>query len=82
MAVMAKKKPPEREQSRPDPDRHLHPKITLRLPPPAGDVLRAIAEHEDRTITAIVLRALRAYAQAHGYTWGPSPIPGQRDAEA
>ncbi len=50
-------------------DRHQQPKMTLRLPEPVGDLLREMAAKEDRTITAIVLRALRAYATENGYTW-------------
>jgi uncharacterized protein (DUF1778 family) len=58
-------------------DRHLHPKITLRLPPSAGQALRQMAEAEERTITAIVLRALRAYATVNGHSW-----PGQSSPPA
>jgi hypothetical protein len=59
-------------------DRHLQPKMTLRLSEAHGEALRAIAGVEDRTITAVVLRALRAYAQANGYDW-PGLSQKQRD---
>lgn len=57
-------------------DRHKEPKMTLRFSKAAGDALRAIAEAEERTVTAVVQRALRAYAKANGYEW-----PGLPSAE-
>lgn len=57
------------------PDRHLTPKMTLRLPSAAGDALRTMAVTEDRTITAIVMRALRLYAGENGYEWPKTAPP-------
>ncbi len=53
-------------------DRHLDPKMTLRLPEEVGDALRDVADQEERTITTVVLRALRDYFKTHGYPW-PTP---------
>lgn len=66
MSGMGAKKPNKK-------DRHLEPKITLRLPSPAGDILRQIAAKEDRTITTVVLRALRLYAEQNGHSWQIAP---------
>ncbi len=54
-------------------DRHKTPKKTLRLPKAVGDLLKHMAETEDRTETAVVMRALRAYAKENGYTWPTIP---------
>jgi len=61
MPFMAKQQPKK--------DRHLNPKTTIRLPKDAGDVLRGLANKEDRTITTIVLRALKLYAKENDYPW-------------
>lgn len=60
MTLMAKKKPT---------DRHKEAKTALRLSEAVGDALRQIAKAEDRTITAIVRRALRDYAEKNGHPW-------------
>lgn len=54
-------------------DRHLSPRITLRLPAPAGDILRAIARQNHRTLTAEVLLALRRHAEENGFKWPEDP---------
>jgi hypothetical protein len=79
---MGRKKKPNPESDVPkSTDRHLQPRLTLRLPSAAGEALKAIAEAEDRTITAIVLRALRSYAQEHGYAFpGKSQDPPEPPA--
>jgi len=65
MPFMAKQQP----QSEPKKDRHLNPKKTIRLPKEVGQALDDLAEKEDRTITTIVLRALRLYAKENNYPW-------------
>ncbi len=47
-------------------DQHLAPRITLRLPTKETDLLRRLAERNDRTVTAELLRALRKHLQAEG----------------
>lgn len=66
MLVMGKKK---------GEDRHRDPKLTIRIPAVAGEALRRIADSEDRTLTAVILRALKAYAQANGHNWPTSLAP-------
>ena len=60
MAVMSK------PRSR---DRHLQPKMTIRLGEPARSVLRKIAADEDRSLTVIITRALKMYAKESGVDW-------------
>lgn len=71
MSLMANPRKPK--ASGPAADRHLHPKLTLRLPGAEGEALRRMASAEERTLTAIVLRALRAYAREHGHPWPGLP---------
>lgn len=53
----------------PKKDRHKQPKMTIRPSAKVGNALREIAGKEDRTITAIVTRALKLYAEQNGHSW-------------
>jgi hypothetical protein len=66
MVCMTQKKKPEKN------DRHLHPKMTVRLGPAAEAFLREVRSKEDRTYTAILIRALKLYAKENGYAWPES----------
>jgi Ribbon-helix-helix protein, copG family len=74
LRAMARRKK-QTDAPKPLADRHKQPAITLRLPEPYDGLLRHMAEAEDRTITAIVQRALRDYARANGYAWPPDTTP-------
>ncbi len=59
-------------------DRHLHSKMTIRLGPQAEALLKQAKDAEDRTYTAIIIRALKLYAKENGYTWPKdSKTPGE-----
>jgi hypothetical protein len=45
-------------------DRHKARRITLRLPNHELDLMLALAEREDRTLTAELLRAIRRHLKA------------------
>ncbi len=62
MVCMSKKKPN---------DRHLAPRITLRLPSKESEILKQLAERNERTLTAEILRALRKHFTEEGL-WPPS----------
>jgi hypothetical protein len=49
--------------------------LTIRLGSDEDAALRRMAESEDRTITAVVMRALKAYAQANNHSWPASFAP-------
>jgi hypothetical protein len=73
---MAKRKKPTDSAERAA-DRHKSAAITLRLPEPYDSLLRRMADAEDRTITAIVQRALRDYARTNGYVFPPTEEEGE-----
>lgn len=50
-------------------DRHVNPTMTLRIKPKFADAIRNIADAEDRTMTAIIIRAMRRYAEENGHEW-------------
>jgi hypothetical protein len=58
------------------PDQHKNQNMSLRLPPHLAEWLKQIAQSEDRTYTAVVMRALRTYAEKNGYEWPKTP-PGE-----
>jgi hypothetical protein len=59
-------------------DRHKARRITLRLPDRESRLLEELAEKNDRTLTAEVVRALRRYFKAEGAD-SPAPPPPEGD---
>lgn len=52
----------------------------FRLPPDLRERLGAQAEREDRTVTAVVIRAIRAYLDQHEHEG--EPVTAERDSKA
>lgn len=58
-------------------DLHKEAQTTIRPGKVANFMLRRIAKQEDRTNTAVLVRALKLYAEQNGYEWPKDgePLP-------
>lgn len=75
ISPMSKKKS---TSTRKEADRHKEPKMTLRLPEPYRNLVREIADKEDRNFTKVIQRAIRLYAEANGFK---DPTPPKQTEE-
>lgn len=52
--------------------KHKNPILSFRPDDVTNQVIREIAEKEDRTLATVIKRAVRLYAEQNGYEW-PAP---------